>query len=632
MKKLIILILFIPTAILAQLDDFCSGDKGEPIFSETFGDAFTIADPTAIGNTTYMYVDNTRPNDGYYTISSEFDWFVSWFTTMDHTEGDTRGKALIVNADKNQAGIFFERQISGLCPGTTYEFSAWMLNITSLVKSDFCTVRTGIPGGIPINVRFEIWDETDTIRLKFGDTGDIFAKTQAIWEQYGLTFQSIAGQESVILKIFNNGEGGCGNDLALDDIQFASCGDNTRIDTTLNSPSPAQFCDGEPGAVMLTVIPDFSVFSTHFYQWQRSFDGIVYTDIPGAINQTFTTENLSDEGDYYYRVKIAETASNLLNISCSAVSDEYLIQLRDREIVPITARSVTFCKTDEMRLEATPANINHTLRWYNQASGGSVLFEGNTFDLGVLESGNYNYYVESYEAEFDCPSQRIPISLTVFDALDNLKNETLLICPEERVVLKSSFDTPPYQWSTGEVTREIIVSKEGEYTVGVINSDGCPGVERFKVIEKVKSAVIKEIKSIEDQIVIVPQYIGSYEYSLDGISYQDAPVFVDNKTGNYTAYIRDFSSCNTSDQKDFFHLNIPSFFSPNGDGFRDALIINEVKKVEIFNRYGRLIIQSIGGINWDGTQNGQVLASDSYWYLIETENRGTFKGHFLLKR
>jgi len=49
-----------------------------------------------------------------------------------------------------------------------------MLNITSLSLAGFCTRETGINGGIPINVRFEIWDESNTTLLNSGDTGDIF--------------------------------------------------------------------------------------------------------------------------------------------------------------------------------------------------------------------------------------------------------------------------------------------------------------------------------------------------------------------------------------------------------------------------------------------------------------------------
>ena len=89
--------------------------------------------------------------------------------------------------------------------------------------------------GIPINVRFEIWDITDTNLLASGDTGNVSGSTSPDWLQYGLVFQTEPGQTAVILKMINNGIGGCGNDLAIDDIVFKTCGDFISIIDTFNN-------------------------------------------------------------------------------------------------------------------------------------------------------------------------------------------------------------------------------------------------------------------------------------------------------------------------------------------------------------------------------------------------------------
>ena len=112
---------------------------------------------------------------------------------------------------------FYRTTVSGLCEGTTYQFSAWVLNLVKV--GGFCS------SPIPINVKFEIWDSTNTNVLASGDTGDISAGTSPNWETYGLVFQTLVGQNEVILKMINNGKGGCGNDLAIDDIEFKSCGE-----------------------------------------------------------------------------------------------------------------------------------------------------------------------------------------------------------------------------------------------------------------------------------------------------------------------------------------------------------------------------------------------------------------------
>ncbi|MCB4800361.1 hypothetical protein LG649_16050, partial [Tamlana sp. PT2-4] len=98
--------------------------------------------------------------------SSNTNWF-GWHIIPDHTPGDSNGRMLIINADFT-AGEFYQTTVSGLCENTTYEFSSWMIN---LLPPSSCG------GGIPINVKFEIWDNTDTNLLASGDTGDINGTT-----------------------------------------------------------------------------------------------------------------------------------------------------------------------------------------------------------------------------------------------------------------------------------------------------------------------------------------------------------------------------------------------------------------------------------------------------------------------
>ena len=198
----------------AQLG-FCNGNSGDPIFTEDFGTGGNNGPPLPPGSTTYSYIDGT-PDDGRYTISS-FTAYFDWFDTNDHTPNDSNGKAFIVNASFTP-GEFFRRTVSGLCENTSYEFSSWLMNLHPSYG--------GCDGnGIPVNVKFEIWDSTDTNLLASGDTGDIFDRNAPIWDQYALVFQTLPGQTAVILKMLNNGEGGCGNDLAIDDIVFRTCGD-----------------------------------------------------------------------------------------------------------------------------------------------------------------------------------------------------------------------------------------------------------------------------------------------------------------------------------------------------------------------------------------------------------------------
>ena len=309
---IIFCISFASKVMYAQLG-FCQGNSGDPIFTETFGSGLQDSSLPA-GTTTYAYANGQAPNDGLYTVSSNSNYF-DWFDINDHTLGDSNGRMLIINSDFN-AGEFYKTTINGLCENTTYEFSSWLINLSP--AGGFCG-----SGVIPINVSFEIWDNTDTNLLASGATGNIFSTTSPDWNQYALVFQSIPGQTSVILKMINNGTGGCGNDLAIDDIVFRSCGDSIIVEdgTTNNSVT---LCSSEtPYSDTLTAIPDNVVFDNHFYQWQSSTDGSNWADIFGETSASLNISGLTTTT--YYRAKVTEYAANLGNPDCITFSDVFEI-------------------------------------------------------------------------------------------------------------------------------------------------------------------------------------------------------------------------------------------------------------------------------------------------------------------
>ena len=176
---IIFCVFFFTNGIHAQLG-FCTGNSGDPIFTEDFGTGTSYTPQLPVGTTTYTFVGFPGPQDGQYTIGPQTSHY-GWSMPSDHTD-DVNGKALIVNASFT-TGEFYTTSIDGLCENTTYEFSSWLMNILPL---------SGCGGnGIPVNVQFEIWDDTDTNLLASGDTGNIYSSSVPTWEQYGLVFQTL---------------------------------------------------------------------------------------------------------------------------------------------------------------------------------------------------------------------------------------------------------------------------------------------------------------------------------------------------------------------------------------------------------------------------------------------------------
>ena len=74
------------------------------------------------------------------------------------------------------------------------------------------------------------------------------------------------------------------------------------------------------------------------------------------------------------------------------------------------------------------------------------------------------------------------------------------------------------------------------------------------------------------------------------------------------------------------HPQIPNVFSPNSDGINDRWQIKYLSdyadcRVDIYDRYGQLVYQSVGYTNpWDGTLKGKQLPAGTYYYIIDPKN------------
>ncbi|HKL36681.1 MAG TPA: T9SS type B sorting domain-containing protein [Salegentibacter sp.] len=613
---LLFALLFLSASGYGQLG-FCEGSKGDPIFHEDFEAASELPP----GTTNYIYV-NQDPQDGEYTVSNQIGNFItSWHSSLPPNTVSNRN-ALIVNASFT-SGLFYQTEITGLCENTTYEFSAFLMNIydrSSMVCDN---------GGIPINVRFEIWDETDSNLLKEGNTGNIPSQNSPEWEQYALTFQTEVGQEAVILKMYNNGIGGCGNDLAIDDIIFRSCGDLTTV-TSENANNRLDVCaEDAPVSLSLEATPDFSVYNSHAYQWQESFDNENWSNIPGENNEIFNTPSLSNTR--YYRVKVAEDPVNLNTNLCSSVSEIFTVNILETPEPPESDGNVSICSDDEIPELQVEVEEDETANWYDESNN---LIAENT-DSYLPETQGI-YYIEAINEGFDCqPSSRTAINFTINES-PQVEDEVLQLCDGGNLIIEAGIPGLTYEWSTGETNERIEITAPGNYSVIITTAEGCSTTKNFEV-KQVDIAAIESVESDLRSIIVTPANEGDFEYSLDGNSYQPSNIFTAVSGGIYTIFMRDLSGCNTV-KTEFPHIVIPKFITPNADGYNDTFSINGLEyfpssEIRIFDRYGKLLKAGAGeNFKWNGSLNGRPLPSNDYWYHIIIEEFKTLKGSFTLKR
>jgi len=225
-------------------------------------------------------------------------------------------------------------------------------------------------------------------------------------------------------------------------------------------------------------------------------------------------------------------------------------------------------------------------------------------------------------------------------------NKTWYMCPGEDVTLFLDSVHENYLWSNGALSSEIVVNSPGTYTVTVNDSldddSTCAVTETVQVIEAPFPTAINIITedwtSSSNSIKIEVDGSDNYLFSIDDDVYQSTNSFNDLEAGDYMVYVKNEYDCLVYSEAVYL-LNYPKFFTPNNDGFNDYWNIDFLEKepqteIHIFDRYGKLIKRLTPlSQGWDGTFNGQLLATSDYWFVLHIPGKDkTYKGHFTLKR
>ena len=113
-------------------------------------------------------------------------------------------------------------------------------------------------------------------------------------------------------------------------------------------------------------------------------------------------------------------------------------------------------------------------------------------------------------------------------------------------------------------------------------------------------------------------------------------------TSTQTIYIYNETTCNSNESSFEVIINnndyfIPKYFTPNNDGANDVWQVydrlNLINNISIYNRHGKLLKFLPNNTSaWDGTFNGELLSSGSYWYEVVLNSREILRGYFALKR
>ncbi|TXI66216.1 MAG: T9SS type B sorting domain-containing protein [Flavobacterium sp.] len=388
-------------------------------------------------------------------------------------------------------------------------------------------------------------------------------------------------------------------------------------------------CPGE------TLTVDATQVGATGYQWFQNGNLI-----PGAINSTYT---IASDGDY--------TVDIFYGTTCSPPSNTLKIEYA--ESLVINQNSFTECDADANQDGKTVFNLDNikNLLFTNLPAGYVVSFFEIPTSTTALPT-NYTNTIPNNQTIYarimnvqGCYSD-YPVNLVVntFDTI--LVDETIGLCEDSMLTLDAGSGFSSYEWNTipPQFSQQITVNSGGIYEVTLTNALNCSKTKTFTIeasgIATIEDIIINDFQENNSAIIqVAASSLGDYEFSLDGVNYQDSNVFSNLNAGEYTVYIQDRKGCGIVFET-FYILDYPKYFTPNNDGYNDTWYIKNLEKrnlensiITVFDRYGKLLKQISGSSEgWNGTFNGNLLPASDYWFEIKLTNGKSVKGHFTLKR
>ncbi len=313
-----------------------------------------------------------------------------WTSLTDHT-GDVNGRMLVVNADV-QEKIFYRDTINGLCQGQQYSFFFYGAFIGN---SNYQTLCDAFGGFKFPQVKIRVRDRGLGLVLAELNTNPINTTT---WGQYGFKWVMPAGFSNVIVELLNSGEGGCGNDIAIDDIQLGVCNPLPMVSVSAVSAG----CLGSSTIINADLTDATVIPGAKTYLFEKSTDGgLTWTTIQNSATATYTIASVTAaDVNILYRATVAANG-NIGTPDCRYTSPAFLLTAKQASVEATAALKGgdNVCPGTSIRLSVSGGTLgtNASWKWYTGSCGGTLVGTGAT--ITVTPSITTTYYVR---AEGDC--------------------------------------------------------------------------------------------------------------------------------------------------------------------------------------------------------------------------------------
>jgi gliding motility-associated-like protein len=247
-------------------------------------------------------------------------------------------------------------------------------------------------------------------------------------------------------------------------------------------------------------------------------------------------------------------------------------------------------------------------------------------------------------------SEQITVNIAAVDTVVAQVPSDTLFCEGDSVRLIGTTNASTvnsFAWYLEDTTTVLTSSADtslllapGDYTFFfIISNGGCSdtAIYRPTIIASPAIQLPAEIDIYKDMMITIringedPSYLFNWTPAegLDDSTIAEPTVSIE-ESRTYVLTVTDTNGCNYIDSVEVVfndELDVPSGFTPNGDGKNDVWEISVLEefpdaKVQIFNRWGELLFEQDNGykIPWDGTYEGSALPIGTYYYIIDVKD------------
>ncbi|MEC7646014.1 MAG: gliding motility-associated C-terminal domain-containing protein [Bacteroidota bacterium] len=440
------------------------------------------------------------------------------------------------------------------------------------------------------------------------------------------------------------------------DVDLVCIGELTLIEAHIIGGSSSSSMDYQwfdvNGAIAGAISPQISLGAGTYSVTVTDPNGCASTDLieitqPASLIIQADTTNISCYGSdgsitinpqggtppYTYLWSNGDTTSNINNLSTGS----YIIEVTDSCGFSVIE---TFTLYDyEVSIEVAYNSFNNSATvLVNSSTTPSSFFDyswltqsGELFSITQTTSGlcQDTYLITATDEINGCTSNEDTLIVEYYLPLGIVDMNTSTVLVDSLLWGSAPYT---YEWSTGEVTAHAYVC-QGDHWVEVYDINDCMVREDFTIEDLIitldPAAAILEC-NLENLAIDLEASatggVGTYSFQWSNGSTEN-PMDLELNPGNFGVTVTDANGCTEDTSFVIAAMTaecIPNVFTPNGDSQNDTwnledTFLYEDSEVRVYNRFGRLIFESVGYHQpWNGTnKRGKDMSDGVYFYSID---------------